>query len=548
MSDSEPTAGPRRMRRRAPRRFRHRHDTPRRSRRRSGASLVYRSRTILGFALAMSNVGGAVIVFAFSAWLLPAAPATDTDSLIRWNAIGAIAYALVATPIGAIWGRIWMRAYEQWLILDRPPTEVELRRTLAAPRRLVTIQGSLWAAAAVGFTVVNGIVEPTLIPRVAMTVIGGGLTTATLTFLLAERITRPVVTRALENDPEPDRHPAGVTSRTLLSWAMGTGVPLVGILAAGIGFLATGEGTRTQLAVAMVALGGIGIAVGFVITLLGARSVAGPVRAVRQAMARVAGGDLDVTVDVNSSTEVGRLQSGFNRMAAGLREREELRDLFGQHVGTDVARTALERGIDLRGETRQATVLFVDVVASTGLAARLPPREVLTLLNRLFTQVIDVVDAHHGWINKFVGDAAMAVFGVPERLDDHPGVALAAARNLAGLLAERVPELDFGIGVSTGTVVAGHLGDERRYEYTIIGDMVNIAARLTDAAKHEAGRVLADRVAVQAANAAERRQWTGAGTREIRGRREPVAVAVPVHGIDRPVGRAADDREAPSRP
>jgi adenylate cyclase len=497
--------------------------------------LVYRSRAILSIALAVANLGGAAIVFAFSVWLIPSSSIPSAGELVRWNAVAATTYAIVATQVAAVWGRISLTSYEAWLIEDRPPTPTELDRTLAAPRRLMIIQATLWGVAALGFTLVNGIIEPELIARVAMTVIGGGLTTVTLTFLLAERITRPVVTRALEHDPEPARHAAGVTSRMLLSWTMGTGVPIIGIVAAGVGFFITGEGSRTQLAVAMVALGGTALIIGFVITLLGARSVAGPVRSVRHAMARVAEGDLDVTVEVNSSTEVGRLQSGFNRMAAGLREREHLRDLFGQHVGTDVVRTALERGIDLRGETRQATVLFVDVVGSTGLAEQLPPRDVLSLLNRLFTVVIDVVDQHHGWINKFIGDAAMAVFGVPEWLEDHPGAALATARHLAAELAAAVPELDFGIGVSTGTVVAGHLGDDRRHEYTIIGDMVNVAARLTDVAKGTPGRVLADRAAVEAARAHEAAHWVADTPRRVRGRRDAVPVAIPVDALDRPV-------------
>lgn len=534
-ADPNPTRGRIRRRRRrirgaAPR-------STRRSRKRSGASLVYRSRAILSIVLALANLGGAVIVFVFSVWLIPSSSIPNGAALVKWNGIAAVVYAVVATQIGAVWGRISLSAYEQWLIEDRHPTPREVRRTLGAPRRLTVIQITMWAVAAVGFTVVNGVIEPSLIARIAMTVVGGGLTTAALTFLLAERITRPVVTRALEHDPEPARHAAGVTSRMLLSWTMGTAIPIFGILAAGTGFFITGEGTRTQLAIAMVALGGTALIVGFTITLLGARSVAGPVRSVREAMARVAEGDLDVTVAVDSSTEVGRLQSGFNRMATGLREREHLRDLFGQHVGTDVARTALERGIDLRGETRQATVLFVDVVASTGLAERLPPREVLSLLNRLFTVVIEVVDAHHGWISKFVGDAAMAVFGVPEWIDDHPGAALAAARQLAVELDRRVPELDFGIGVATGTVVAGHLGDRRRYEYTIIGDTVNIAARLTDVAKGTPRRVFAQRAAVDAAGSEEADQWIPDPPRTVRGRRDPVPVAVPEKGIDRAAGR-----------
>ncbi len=404
----------------------------------------------------------------------------------------------------------------------------------------------MWAIAAVGFTLVNGIIDPTLIPRILLTVVGGGLTTAALTFLLAERITRPVVARALEYDPEPDRHHAGVTSRTMLSWAMGTAIPLLGILAAGVGTFITDQGTLTQLAVATVALAGAGLVVGFFITLLGARSVAGPVRAVRRAMAQIAAGDLDVTVDVNSSTEVGLLQSGFNQMAAGLRERERIRDLFGQHVGSDVAAAALERGVDLRGETRCASVLFVDVVASTGLASTLPPQEVLALLNRLFATVVEVVDNNGGWINKFIGDSAMAVFGAPEELVDHAGAALATARSLAVELSTSVPELDFGIGVSTGMVVAGHLGDERRYEYTLIGDMVNVAARLTEVAKQRARRVCADQQAIDEAPAEEAARWQAAEPMILRGRREPVLVGSPRDGIDRDVPAFIERRNVSS--
>lgn len=514
----------------------------RRARRRSGASLVYRSRAILSITFAVANLAGAVIVFTFSVWLLPTATIANGPALVRWNAVAALAYALIATPIGVVWGRRSLQAYETWLIEDRPPTSREIQGTLGAARHLTMVQGTLWAVAAVAFSLVNGIVDASLLPRVGMTVIGGGLTTAMLTFLLSERITRPVVARALAHDPEPDRRATGVTSRMLLAWAMGTGVPIVGLLAAGIGYFITGEGTPTQFAIAMVALGGTGLLIGFTVTLLGARSVARPVRAVRQGMTKISAGDLDVTIEVDSSTEVGRLQSGFNRMAAGLREREQLRDLFGQHVGYDVARTALERGVDLRGETRQATVLFVDVVASTALAAQLPPREVFTLLNRLFATVIDVVDEHHGWINKFVGDAAMAVFGVPEWIADHPGAALACARELAIRIDDEVPELDFGIGVCTGPVVAGHLGDERRYEYTIIGDMVNVAARLTDLAKDRPGRVLADRAAVDAAGATERSRWSPGSPIAVRGRRDPVIVCTPDVGIER-----GDERHDPDR-
>ena len=129
---------------------------------------------------------------------------------------------------------------------------------------------------------------------------------------------------------------------------------------------------------------------------------------------------------VFDGSDLGLLQAGFNRMADGLREREQLRDLFGRHVGEDVARAALERGIELGGEELEVAVLFVDIVGSTALAAERPPQEVVALLNEFFGVVVEVVEDHGGWINKFEGDAALAVFGAPLPLDDAAGCALAA--------------------------------------------------------------------------------------------------------------------------
>lgn len=503
---------------------------------RSGARLVYRSRLILGVVLGVANIVGAVIVFVFAAWLVPSpADSGYTSAVLEWNALAATLYVLIATPFGVLWGRLSHKSAENWLLEDRPPTGREVRKTVGAPRRLTIIQATLWAIAAVVFTLVNGLIDPALIGRVGMTVVCGGLTTSAVTFLLAERVNRPVVARALAENPEISHHPAGVTSRTMVMWALGTGIPLTGIVAAGVSALILGDGSWTGLATAMVALGGVGLVVGFGVTLMSARSVASPIRAVRKGMAQISEGTLDVHIDVNSSTEVGLLQSGFNHMAEGLREREELRELFGRHVGDEVARAALATGLDLRGETREAAILFVDVVASTGLATRLPPQQVLALLNRLFAEVVEIVGDHGGWINKFIGDAAMAVFGAPETLDDHAGSALAAARALAARLDEVLPTLDFGIGVASGTVVAGNLGAERRYEYTVIGDPVNVASRLTDQAKRTPRRVMCDSGTVHAAARDEADHWATADPLTVRGRLASVTPAVPTDGIDRPV-------------
>ena len=151
----------------------------------------------------------------------------------------------------------------------------------------------------------------------------------------------------------------------------------------------------------------------------------------REALNRVEDGDFDAEVPVFDGSELGLMQSGFNRMAGGLREREEIRELFGRQVGSDVAKAAMEQGTEMGGETREVAVLFTDIVGSTSLAQDRPPHEVVDMLNEFFAVVVEVVEKHGGWINKFEGDAALAVFGAPIPLDDAADRALAAARELA---------------------------------------------------------------------------------------------------------------------
>ena len=243
------------------------------------------------------------------------------------------------------------------------------------------------------------------------------------------------------------------------------------------------------------------------------------------ALRRVQQGDLDVRLLVDDGGEIGVVQAGFNEMTAGLREREHLRDLFGRYVGEEVARRALEEGVELGGELRHASVLFVDIVGSTALAQRLPPTEVVTLLNRFFQAVVRSADAEGGWLNKFEGDGALCVFGAPAPDLDHAAQALRAARSLLDEL--RHLELDAGIGVSSGEVVAGNVGAEHRHEYTVIGQPVNEAARLTEAAKRRAGRVLASAVTV-AASGEEGRAWVQTEPVELRGIPGAVMVYEPV--------------------
>jgi adenylate cyclase len=363
---------------------------------------------------------------------------------------------------------------------------------------------------------------------VGETIFLGGITTCGLSYLLIERILRRTTARVLAEEPPRYRVLPGVMVRSLLFWALGTAVPVVGVITSALFSLIHGDVPTAQLAFIVMSVGSVALVSGLIITIIAARAVADPVNAVRRGMRKVERGDLDGSVPVYDGTELGQLQSGFNTMVAGLRERERLRDLFGRHVGRDVAQAAAASDeVRLGGELRGVAVLFVDLVGSTALAAQRSPDEVVALLNRFFAVVVETVEDHEGWINKFEGDAALAVFGAPVGLADPAGCALAAARRLGARLAEELPDLDVGIGVSAGEAVAGNVGDVRRFEYTVIGDPVNEAARLTELAKTVPGRVLAAASAVDLAAPAERKRWALGDETVLRGRTDTTRLAVP---------------------
>jgi adenylate cyclase len=245
----------------------------------------------------------------------------------------------------------------------------------------------------------------------------------------------------------------------------------------------------------------------------------------RAALGRIEEGDFDARVAVDDGSEIGLLEAGFNRMAAGLRERERVRDLFGRHVGREVAVAALDGGVKLGGEVREVGVLLVDLVGSTALAAHLPPTKVVALLNDFFELVVGVVEAHGGGVNKFEGDGALCLFGAPVHRDDPAGDALAAARELRTRLLDGLPEVDAGIAVSGGPCVAGNIGAQERFEYTVIGDPVNEAARLCVLAKRRPERLVASGAAVERARQSERRRWQLGEEVVLRGRGSATTLA-----------------------
>ncbi|HWI71901.1 MAG TPA: adenylate/guanylate cyclase domain-containing protein [Baekduia sp.] len=482
-----------------------------------------------GVLMVGANVIGAVIVFALIRWVLPLPDVDDPGHVQRVNVLWLVGYLAFAVPAGTIWVLWLLRPVLAWLREDRPPTAAEQRLVLLTPARELVVHGALWALAAAVFTIINARYSGELALLVAITVGLAAAATCAVAYLLAQRVLRPVAARALADSVPDDPALPGITTRILLTWALGTGVPVLGVTLVGASeLLGVVDASADRIAITGVSLGGVALIVGVAVMALAARSLADPLESVRRAIRRVQRGDQDVEVDVYDGSEVGLLQAGFNRMVAGLREREELRDLFGRQVGEEVARQALDRGITLGGEELEVAVLFIDLVGSTELAHQRPAAEVVELLNEFFYVVVDVVGDEGGAVNKFVGDAALVVFGAPLPHDDAAGAALRAARRLRERLADEVPQCDVGIGVSAGTVVAGNIGAQQRFEYTVIGDPVNEASRLTELAKQHVGRVLASEAALErATDADEARRWALGDTETLRGRAAPTRLAAP---------------------
>jgi adenylate cyclase len=494
-----------------------------------GEALIARTGRRFSITITLANLMGATIVFAFLLVLPATAHGPSVGRLLEVNGPIGLAYVVVASWLAPHVGRSIAGRRLGWLREGRPPTPEEQRRVLRAPFAQLVVPGTIWTGAAILFGLLNLQISNEAAGRAATTLGLGGLATCALCFLLGERVVRPINARALEAGAPEDPVAPGVVVRTVVTWALATGIPILGIVLVAFGVLNGDTPKSDATAWSMIFLALVALGVGAAATVVAARAIAEPIHSVRQGLARVERGDLDAETQVWDASEVGLLQAGFNLMAAGLRERARLQDLFGRHVGEDVARRALDAGVELGGEVREAAVLFVDVVGSTRLAADAAPQEVVARLNEFFAMVLEVVSRHGGFVNKFEGDAALCVFGVPTPSDDAAGAALASARELAERL-ERDGRMPAGIGVSAGEVVAGNVGAAERYEYTVIGDPVNEAARLTELAKERRPRLLASEAAVQRASEAEAAAWELGEEVTLRGRRAPTRLAVPRAG------------------
>src|ERR1700758_78609 len=452
-----------------------------------------------------------------------------------WLTFGVVpGYIAIALALGAYWITRRTVLALRWAIEERQPTSVDERNTFLAPWRVALGDLILWGVGAVLLLTLYGLVNIMFIPRFLFAVGFCGVLVATGSYLLAEFALRPVAAQALEAGPPPRRLTAGIMGRTMVVWFLGSGVPVIGIALMALFQILMRNLTETQFEVGVLIVSSATLIFGCVLMWILAWLTATPVRVVRAALRRVEQGDLRGDLVVFDGTELGELQRGFNAMVDGLRERERVRDLFGRHVGREVAAAAEvpaagERDMpQLGGEERHVAVVFIDVIGSTQLVTSRPAAEVVQLLNRFFAVVVEEVDLNRGLVNKFEGDAVLAVFGAPNRLDCPEDHALAAARAIARRLESEVPECPAGIGVTAGNAVAGNVGAKERFEYTVIGEPVNEAARLCELAKDQPGRLLASSDTVNAASESERARWSLGETVTLRGHGQPTRLAAPV--------------------
>ncbi len=255
------------------------------------------------------------------------------------------------------------------------------------------------------------------------------------------------------------------------------------------------DASYTDPAAALAHLGGFSLILfsfvaiyGLWLALLFSRNISGPAHEIMNVTEKIAGGDYDARVGVMSNDEIGYLGDRVNEMAWGLKERERIREIFNLFTSPEISREILSGKTFAGGEIRRVTLLFADLRGFTGMAERLPPEQVLDSINSYFEAMSAAIVDHGGILLQYVGDEIEAVFGAPLDDPNHADKAVAAALDMRARLAslnERRSSLSeeplsHGIGVHTGTALAGIVGSKFKISYALVGDTVNLASRIQE--------------------------------------------------------------------
>jgi adenylate cyclase len=462
-----------------------------------------RSPWIILRLLGVGNLIGAVLSFLYYRFVDPTAAELPEVGLVDIG-FSLVAFALLA-GVGYVLGRVWSRPLVGWTGPEGlSPERLGLvrRRALLFPYAIAGITFLGWILAGVVWGVAWPALAGTFAPhRVARSIFGiivisGGVTT-TFVFLTVEHLWRR---RLPAFFPDGDlsvvrgvpRFP--VRARLLIIFFAVSIVPL-SILAVlsytrALALLGAEPAAAAeivdglQLIILFILV--VGIASGVGLALFTANSVAAPLKHLETAMADVGRGDLGRHAPVVAKDEIGAVTEGFNRMVQGLREREMVKETFGKYVTPEIRDEILAGRIRGEGELTEATILFADLRDFTPWVEATEPRQVVRDLNAYFTEMERAIRAHGGLVLQFIGDEIEAVFGAPITSPDHAARAVRAAVEMRARLrawnarreAAGRPPLRNGIGIHTGTVLAGNIGGADRLSYALVGDPVNLASRI----------------------------------------------------------------------
>ena len=465
-------------------------------------------------ATLLGNLGGALLTFVYFRFL-------DTAALDGVAPPGAIelGYFVVAFGLLSVLGRA---AFVRWVLpvtaargaLPSGDAGLQLRRrALQIPAFLALLSFSGWLAAAL----IWGVLWPLLTGTFALAaavrqafgiVVFGGLMVTTVMFLATERIWRGHLPLLF---PDGDLAAAGaprlaVRTRLVVVSLIMSILPMAALSVAARSRANALLGADAEAADAIIrnlivvegVLAIIGALVAIRLSRFVADSVAMPLRDLQSAMEQVAQGRLDARCAVVSNDEIGAVAEGFNRMVAGLREREVIRETFGRYVSPEVRDEILAGRASLAGDLREVTILFADLRDFTPWVEASPAGEVVAGLNEYFIEMDAAIRAQGGLVLQFIGDEIEAVFGAPGVDAQHAAHALAAARDMQLRLdawntrrrAQGRAELQHGIGIHTGTVLAGNIGSSERMSYALVGDAVNVASRIQSLNKEFGTRLL----------------------------------------------------------
>ncbi len=303
------------------------------------------------------------------------------------------------------------------------------------------------------------------------------------------------------------------------------GLGVVAEVAEAKAFEAAEKVERTSIYLALFVL-----SLAFFLGYVFSETIARPIRGLVEVARRISAGDFDIALKPRGKDEVANLSLAFNDMAMGLAERDRVKATFNKFHNKEIAEKLLSGEVKLGGERKEATIFFSDVRGFTAMSESMDPEQVVEMLNEYMTCMVSIIRKHNGVVDKYVGDAIMALWGVPV---PHPEDTLNAVRaciemrrKLAELnqlrLSRGQNELRIGMGLNHGVVIAGNIGSDEKMEYTVIGDAVNTASRMESMTKEYGTDLLVPKAVME--RVADRFVFERAKDAKVKGKTETLQV------------------------